>query len=1113
MPPRTGGARQLLRRLAAFLITLLAVVAAALAIFLHDLDRKVRTALVERAAEIEALLGRRLTIGPVHVALGGVTEIVARDIVLEAPAGASGELAVPALRVHEIRLAVALSPLVRSRGRAIEVTRLEVRGPELTLVRTPEGLSIDDLRARIAAAPKRPPPKEKVALKHLAITGGKLRVHDLGADARDDLVIAELTAAGRDVSLSAPSRLELGAALFGSTRNLEAQLDLVPTAASPTLELARAELRATHVSLGPALRFARVAKSSFLDLDAADLDARVKVDAAPTINVDGRVSASNVRLAGGAPSALVLDTQLAIDPAAGTVAARSFELAASGVSAHGSLGLSRLGGAPALDALDLTIGGDADAVRALVPPDRLPAGVAFRGPVTLSLHAAGALDDARASVKLALGDVRAVAADRAGHPSEGRAVAVSLGADLAFSREKKSLRIADATLAAGDLAVRGDADLRDLGAGTTRIEALSLDARAPGEALLDLLPPPRRPPGVTLRGPLQAKLALHGKPGDLEGSVSLDLRAALVAARDFVKPAGVPLVLSAEGRAAEGRVDIAHAELFASTLAIAAHGSARSAEQIEIAFEPVRGHHARLAPLLALFPAASAKLGANTVIDGDLAASGQVKRSGGATTLDLTVGLRDARLRQGLVALSGAIDLTTHAELTAGAASVRADLELGGAAIDVPPAVDKPKGKPARVSLSLTREGDRVEITGASVALPGVSLDEIRAEIDAERVHLAIPTASLSLARLAEILPLAGGRLPPALADATLRFGLDLDGARADMGAAKLRLASIDFSAALGHLTGALEIDGLRPARAVRLEVRGGTLDLTGGGGPEMGALALPVDPPGDVRVEARVHLDSAKLPGETTGAIDAELVAEKGRITLRSARAAALGGTFQLDPSYLDLSDVPELDVHAKAEGIDLSRFASERVEGLRGHAAASLDLHTRGLDRDHLLRALRGSVRVELTDVHGKSHVHPKITIVNKPLAAFAKRAEEKRKDKPRILDLRRAVIVLDVGADKLATRGPVLVESPDFTARITGTIGKDGALALDGKIEIPPHVIAEGTERKLVPVGPIPLKLRVAGDTKAPTLELLELGETIAAFRGAIRNAVDNAAMPVP
>ena len=165
-------------------------------------------------------------------------------------------------------------------------------------------------------------------------------------------------------------------------------------------------------------------------------------------------------------------------------------------------------------------------------------------------------------------------------------------------------------------------------------------------------------------------------------------------------------------------------------------------------------------------------------------------------------------------------------------------------------------------------------------------------------------------------------------------------------------------------------------------------------------------------------------------------------------------------------------------------------------------------------MAKTLRGSAKLEVTDLHVKAvFPQPRLTLVNPGFAELVKREMAKHAGEPRTLDLREAGADLEIAAGKATTRSPILLRSPDFTVRLTGTLGEGTALGLDGRVEILPHVIADASKRVIVPVGPIPLKLRLWDDGSGRKLELLELGDTAAAFRGALRNAVDNAAMPVP
>ena len=373
--PRLRAALRVLRKIGVGLLGLVVILVAGLLVYLRDLDGKVRATLLERTAELEGQIGRHVTIGPVHVAVGMIPEIVVRDVTVGPAPGAVGELAVPLLHIEAVHLAVALGPLIRSGGSAIEVTRFHVESPEVNLIRSPEGISTDDVRARLAALPPGPPPgKQHLALRSLALRGGKLRLHELGGDGKDDVTLEQVALTGHDVTLDAPSRLSLTAALLGPAPNVTVELDLAPVPSGAGLELRRADLHAGGVRLGPALRWAHAAATpgGVVNLEDAELDAAVTVVPGPSIAYDGKLTLARARLAGGAPTTLALTFQAAFDPAAGTLAVPSFALAIGAVSAHGTLSARELAGTPALEALQLDASGDAAAFRDLLPADRLP---------------------------------------------------------------------------------------------------------------------------------------------------------------------------------------------------------------------------------------------------------------------------------------------------------------------------------------------------------------------------------------------------------------------------------------------------------------------------------------------------------------------------------------------------------------------------------------------------------------------------------------------------------------------------------------------------------------------------------------------------------------------
>lgn len=1096
--PRASAA---LRRIAAALLVILVVAAGALAFLLHDLDGKVREALLAEGREMEAHLGRRMSVGPVHVALGLVTEIVVRDLVIEAPAGAAGDLAVPPLRVAEVRLGVALGPLIRSRGQAIQVTRFSIDGPEVTVVKTATGTSLDDVRARLSTLRKRRAPKVMVSLDRLAVRSGKIRIHREGEAADADLVAGGISLESRDLRAGAAARAAIGAAVFAPEKDLAVDLDLAP-GPKGALAPSRVEVRATAIPIGPAIRWAQ-AKTGAIDLGDAVIDAALVVNVGAAIGVSGSVTIDKVRAGEGAPVAAALVADATIDPEAGTVAARSFELSTAGVTAHGSFAVN--GAAAAIEAIDVEASGDAEAILARIPADRRPRGIALRGPAVLKLRGAGSADDARVTAALDVGDVRAVAGE-----AEGKPFAFHVEAEIAGSRSRGEVRVSRGIARLGDLELRGDVEARGIGS-APEIAALSASLSGPAEAIVDLAPPPRRPPGVTLRGPVKASLSAHGSRDDLRGDVSLDLDGALVAARGLVKPAGVPLNASVSGRVSGGRVEFSPGEVRIGALSVTARGSAGGGGDVDLAFETRAP--ADVASILRLAPGAAEKLSERASVDGKISASGKARRVGSKGAISIAAKLREARVRQGTAAIDGAVDASASIEVSGGKMRASLEVDLGGSTVDIAPAISKPAGQPLRASCSFTREGDHLSVSDASLTAPGVTVSGLVVDRDRDHLSVSLSSAAIALGPLTAVMPLVRGRLPPALADLKVGFGLALEAPGGDLAAAKLHLPGLSVRGGIGHVTGSLAADGLRPLRAVRLDLTGGDLDLSGLTGKGDGGAAELLGGDAGVRIDVRAHLDSVKARGQTATGVDAEIALEGGKISVARAHAAVLGGTVEVERSYADLSDVPEIELHARAKGIDLSSFASERVEALAGRASGSLDLHGRGLDGDAIKRSLRGTATLDLAGVTGKAHFVPRVKFVNKGLARLAEKNRGKEKKRRLDLAIRAAHAALDVAGGKVTTRAPITIAGADFTASLSGTIGGGPDLSLEGEVDLAPHVIADATKRALIPVRPVPLKLRLFEDAEGRKVEFLELSGTLLALRGALRNAVDNAAAPVP
>ncbi len=1096
--PRAAPAtpRRASRRARRVIGAVVALLAATLAFVLHDLDGKARDALLEAALTLEARTGRHVTLGTVHVSLGRTTELVVHDIVLEGLPGAEGALAQPPIRVPTARLAIVLETLIRSKGAVIDVSSLALDAPELTLVRTATGLSIDDIRARLEAAPTTTAAPRQITVQRLVITGAKLRLLTAAGGPGTELA---LTVGGTQLRLggASPSSVSIEASA-GAGAGAAITIDLASSidgAGSARPSIRRIEARVKKLPLAPLLLFGGAGKPAGVDLTDVTLgaDVVVEVGAGPgaRLGAEGRVELEGLRLDGvAAPLAASLAANVTFEPLSAALIARSLDLRIGDVRVRGMLRGHGLDSRPAFDAVELTGSADAAAILALLPPARHPRGLALGGPVSISVQGAGRGDEAHAAIALELAEIRALDPDAA-----GRKTRLGATAQVAFHRDGGHLRVDKLDLHLDKLALRGQGHITGVGSPDTApsVESFSLEADGSVEQLLELAPPSRRPHGVSLQGRFSTSVAAHRSGSDMEGRVKLDLGPARVRAAGFSKAPGVQLAVDLEGRAGRGGGKITRGDLRLGSISLSARGVLESPERMDLSFDE-RG--AVVASVLELFPEAAARLGGAS-IDGRLAVKGRLRRASGKTILDASALLEEARLSVDAVSIVGAPGLTAHVEAEKGVVSARADIDLGPATVAVSPLFLKPTGRASRIAFSLRRTGESLRIDDARVMIPGLSVDRLGLTSDPGHVHLSA-AASISLGPLLEIVPRLDALLPGGAKATTAHFNVDFDGDPGEPEAATLRLSSIDLAGSFGRVRGSIVADGLPRPRVLRINVSGGDLDLGSSGAP----LRLPGGDPGPLRIEGHVHLESIQLRGETARAIDADILLDHKELLVRGLHAELMGGTIDVEKSSFELGDTPSFDVHGKLAGLDLARLPGAKELELSGHASGRVALRGRGSSWSAVSSTLSGAVQVALRDVHARPTIHPKLSIVNPLLSAIAARHTTRTPSPARAIDLREVSASFAVGSKILSTTAPIVVRSSAFEAALHGKLGLDRSIALEGQIDVAADALTVLSKGKLRPRRPLPLRVVLSGNTSNIRLELLELGGTLFALRGALR-----------
>lgn len=448
----------------------LLVVAAVVLLDSGAVTERVVALVLPRASEA---LGRAVTLDSADLSLFPATRVRLQGL---AVAGRAGEA--PLVRAEAVDVAVGLWPLLRSRGRELDVRSVALVKPIVTLTRAPDGTwSHEGLGKQGGAPAEEPPPAggdaARVAVRELRVEGGALRLVDRSGG-KDDagLAVESLDVRASGIGAGLPAAVRIGAALGGGVQNVFAELSV---ARVPAAIPARAE---DWPAIQGSLRIGALALDRVRALLPAALGAiarggTVSLDASVTtvdhlLHVDGTGRLEDLRLRGQAASGR-FRAAARLSPArpgAGRVDLTELVLRGPGVDlgGHASLELEPLRGwfvvtGPLLD-LDALMGvlpeGDAPDGPARPGGPLLPAAMrarvnaaAITGTVAIQAVKGGRLEatDVRGKARLAGGTLALQALDAAVYG--GRVDAG--GTEIALGAAEPSWKL-DAALSGVDLA-------------------------------------------------------------------------------------------------------------------------------------------------------------------------------------------------------------------------------------------------------------------------------------------------------------------------------------------------------------------------------------------------------------------------------------------------------------------------------------------------------------------------------------------------------------------------------------------------------------------------------------------------------------------------------------
>src|SRR5690349_9405494 len=193
-----------------------------------------------QTAELSQKWGRPVTVGGVATRLVPRLGVVVKDVSVGPGPGEPEPLAT----LQRAEVVVALMPALRSRGKDIQVEKVEVTGLAANVIKLPDGSqNVNRLLEKISqakepekekpAGPEKPADLSAIRVDRATVEGARIRFIDLTGEKRRELEVSQLDVKVQDLRAGQPLVVSLSAAVFAAAQNLEVELHAAPL--PPTL--------------------------------------------------------------------------------------------------------------------------------------------------------------------------------------------------------------------------------------------------------------------------------------------------------------------------------------------------------------------------------------------------------------------------------------------------------------------------------------------------------------------------------------------------------------------------------------------------------------------------------------------------------------------------------------------------------------------------------------------------------------------------------------------------------------------------------------------------------------------------------------------------------------
>jgi hypothetical protein len=615
----------------------------------------------------------------------------------------------PALTLPEARIDVGVLRTLLSFGRTLYVDSIEVKGPELNVVKLADGTlnweriarRAERTEARERAQPERTRNARNVKLANFDLANANVRFIDTtaGRGGRAKASISNIDAHGQDLGSRGGGDVKLQAAALAPERNVNLHAVLGHAQGDQPPPVEQLALDVKPIELAPLAPFfsARGPAGSVLQRGVLSSSLQMKGEAGGNALTQGWVELARARFEGGKPFDARLDVDAARDPKTGRTNLRNLLLSIGEMKLHATGQIDESGKTTRLQQFAVRSEKlSFDGLRAIYPAlDARTAPARFEGGFSLQGTGSGDAQRQNADFEVQLEDTTIDVPDKFHKP---RGTPLSFVARVQTTPSE--LKVDHASLQLADFEVRAQGSVKDRDRKAERY-AFTITTPQPAVAsVLRLLPPIARARGAAelpgkllidakiegggqrvtadgtlrladlnvdvsgarLKGGGDAKLSMRGTGSHREGRLDADFTQLTAIYQDVLdKPGGTPLRVDATW---SGKQDNMHADLHAKLASLAVQAklalSGRAPHQNFSADVDVPEFAVR--PLVAMLPSAAARPIGDVRLGAQLRARGATGRP---RTVDMNVPRFTARAGRSQLSGSASAKDLENPQLTA----------------------------------------------------------------------------------------------------------------------------------------------------------------------------------------------------------------------------------------------------------------------------------------------------------------------------------------------------------------------------------------------------------------------------------------------------------------